>query len=48
MLIGIKYLDKAYAGHTVFGTELEAPHSIRTQYRQNYTEVKILVWIIII
>ncbi|CAI6361911.1 unnamed protein product [Macrosiphum euphorbiae] len=34
----IKYLNEAYTVHTVFGTELEAPHSIRTQYRQNYSE----------
>jgi len=47
MLVGIKYLDETYAVHTVFGTELEAPHSIRTQYRQNYSEVKILGCIII-
>lgn len=47
MLVGRKYLDEAYAVHTVHGTQLEAPNSIR-QYRPNYSEVKILVYFTII
>lgn len=40
MLVGSAYLDEAYLVH---GTELKAPNSTRTQYRSNYSEVKILV-----
>jgi len=46
MLVGRAYLDEAYAVHT-YGTELEAPNSIRTQYHPNYSEVKILIYICI-
>jgi len=44
MLAGRAYLDGAYPVHDTDGTELKAPNSIRTQYRSNYSEVKILVF----
>jgi len=48
MLVGKNYLAEAHAAHTVVDTEFKASNSIRTQYRSNYSEVKILVCIIII
>ncbi|XP_022177565.1 kelch-like protein 17 isoform X2 [Myzus persicae] len=37
------YLNEAYAVHSVLGTEFEAPNSIRTQYRSNYSEYVLLM-----